>query len=183
MQSAKYRAISAVVLTVAMASVHAESKPAADVATARDLAKIQADRMMYAARTALLEAQSAYEAKVPAVAAVGAVAQSVGVPTLTRIIGVNGIMFGRFQYADGTAIERAVGEKIPGDFTVLHLWPERAAGELRDKGGKIITVGSSQTASLSAARAQSPAAGTPAQFIGGQMPSPMYVPSIGGIQR
>lgn len=97
------------------------------------------------------------------------------VPTLTNLIGANGIVFGHFQYADGTAVDRAVGEKIPGDFTIVHLWPEKASGELRDRHGKIIVVGSSQTGSAV------PSPAPTANALGGQAGS--FVPSINGAQR
>ena len=185
MRNDKYRAIAALAMMALSVSLHAETQdPQGAVGTSGDLARVQANRIMFIGKAAMLDAEANYQSKLPASVA-GMADQSVGVPTLTRLIGVNGIVFGRFQYADGTAVERAVGEKIPGDFTIVHLWPEKAGGELRAKNGKIIAVGSSQAGVAAPAPAPTPMATAlpPAIAYGQANPSGVVVPSINGVQR
>ncbi|CAG9230018.1 exported hypothetical protein [Paraburkholderia tropica] len=187
MRNVKVRAIAALSMTAISVSLHAETQ--AQAATVGDLARVQADRIMFIGKAALLDAEANYQSKLPASGAGAGVERSVDVPTLTRLMGVNGIVFGSFQYADGQTVERAVGDKIPGDYTIVHLWPEKASGELRDKHGKIIAVGSSQvgvSAPVPAVATAAPLMATPlppAIAFGQATPSGAVVPSINGVQR
>lgn len=150
---------------------------AADVSTVGDLAKITADTIMFNAEAARDQAQRALASAQGSSG--NPMADDNELPNLRQIIEVNGIATGDFVYAGDVRVEKGIGDKLPGGYTVLHLWPDKLSGELKDKNGKIIPIGMSNAVPDSPKTSQ-------VQNIGGVagMPGQNYhIPPINGFQR
>lgn len=166
--------------------LHAENMNApTDIPTVLDLAREQSQKLLFKARADRLDAEENYRSKLPASNMPG-MPPGQDAPSLRYVVAVNGIPYATFVYADGSTIERPVGGKIPGGFTVLQLSPEKMTAELQPdaKGSKPVTVGAAQmTAPRAAAPAPAPAAQQPTQAPANYVPSYLRVPSITNVNR
>ncbi|WP_301233368.1 type IV pilus biogenesis protein PilP [Pandoraea cepalis] len=127
-------------LLIASGAVCAQSQ---GVPTLGDLAKVTADRIYLTAVAARDEVKRKVEGETGAGVPTGANGATM-IPSLRQIITVNGVTTGVFAYSGGMRLEKGVGDTLPGDYKVLSLSPQKLSGELKDKTGRVISIGMSE---------------------------------------
>lgn len=156
-------AIAASIAAVTMNAARADEGEAR-LATVKQLTASQNATLMYVVRTKEAEARAQYEQRI------GGAAQTddSGVPVVTGIFGSNGKQYARILFPDGVTADAYEGRTVRGGYKVVTVNLEKV--EL-SKGGKVIELGTSDSAPAAPRPSQTPTmAGNP------QMGTPMAMP-------
>lgn len=150
----------------------------ARVKTAGDLRVVVADTVMLKAEAAREQARQDLKEKSGGAmnGALGASAESNGLPRVSGIFEARGVATATFVYPNGQ-LDQGVGDVLPGGYKIVEISAGMSSVDVQKKGQKKITIPVSKDSGLAATTAPGGAQGN-APALGMPMMRPPVIPSI-----
>ncbi|MFC0697953.1 type IV pilus biogenesis protein PilP [Paraburkholderia humisilvae] len=147
------------------------------VKTAGDLRVVIADTVILKAEAAREQARQDLKQKSASTinGALGASAESNGLPRVSGIFEARGVATATFVYPNGQ-LDQGVGDVLPGGYRIIAISPALSSVDVQKKGEKSITIPVSKDSGLAALSAAGAQEGTMAQGV--PMMRPPVIPSM-----